>query len=282
MNHLSNLLLPSHLVKRPDYFSKYEGKSDEFGFNAKTVEQWHPFFQFLYEEYFQVKAIGIDNIPAEGRAVLAGNHSGVLPVDAFLTCTAVLLHHPAPRRIRYLTHEFLLSNEITKNIIKGFGGVPANYSIARELLENDELVFFYPEGARGTGKPFSERYRVCDFDPGFVKAAIATGSPIVPVSTVGGDEIYPLLFNLKSVASLMGTPYWPVTPMFPFFPITSSWVPLPVKLLIKFGKPIYLNYPPERAGDKQLRLRLAREIQYEIQRELNSLLRQRKSPFAGW
>lgn len=275
-------LLTKNVTKRAEYYLQYEGKSDEFGFDPKTVELWQPFFQFFYQEYFQVQTIGLENIPNKGRAVLAGNHSGVLPVDAFMTSTAVLLHHEAPRRIRYLAHDFLLSNKISGGLMRGFGAVPATYQIAEKLLNDEELVFFYPEGTRGTGKPFSMRYRVCDFDPGFVKAAIATGSPIIPVVTVGGDEIYPFLADLKPIAKLLGTPYWPLTPTFPLFPYISAWIPLPIKFLMKFGNPIYLDYPPDRANDKKLRYRLAREIQHEVQRELNLLLRERKSPFSGW
>jgi len=265
-----------------EFYSRYEGDVDEFGFNPKTVAQWRPFFQFFYEDYFQVEATGIENIPKQGRAVLIGNHGGVLPMDAFMICTAVLLHHEAPRRIRFLSHGFLRSNRWLYEIVSGHGGVPATYAVAKTLLKADELVFFYPEGPRGTGKRFSMRNRVYDFDPGFVKAAIATSSPIIPVVTLGSDEIYPMLANFKSVARLMRTPYWPVTPMFPWLPFFSSCVPLPIKFLISIGKPIYLDYPPDRVSDRKLRLEIAREIQYDVQRELNKLLRQRKSLFAGW
>ena len=282
MNRLAEMFIPRKIIKRSEYYSRYEGKTDPYGFSPETVEKWHPIFQFFYEEYFHVKTVGLENIPAEGRAVLAGNHSGVLPIDAFMTSTAVLLHHKEPRRIRYLAHDFLLSNKYSSELLKGFGGVPARYEVAKELIEDEELVFFYPEGTRGTGKPFSQRYRLQDFDPGFVKAALETGSPIIPVTTVGGDEIYPMLFNLKWVANLLGTPYWPVTPTFPLMPYPVACLPLPIKFLINIGKPIHLDYPPEKASDKKLRMRLAREIQYDIQRELNSLLRERKSPFAGW
>lgn len=277
-----SVLVPKRVINRPEYYEQYDDKSDEFGYNSNTVKHWQTFFQFLYEGYFQVQAIGIENIPNSGRAVLIGNHSGVIPLDAFMTCTAVFLHHKSPRRIRYLTHNFLRSNKVVKDLICGFGGVPATYVAATKLLENEELVFFYPEGAKGTGKPFSMRYRLYDFDPGFVKAAIETGSPIIPVITIGGDEIYPLLGNLNFIAHLTNTPYWPVTTTFPWLPFIASCIPLPIKFLIKFGEPIYLNHPKERISDRALRLRLTKEIQYGIQREMNALLRIRKSPFSGW
>ena len=280
--HLPAALVPKRVIYRPEFYSRYEGEPDEFGFSSKTIEQWQLFFQFLYEGYFQTQTIGLENIPNEGSAVLVGNHTGVLPMDAFMIIMAVLLHHESPRRIRCLSLKFLRSSRLVKDLICGFGGVPAEYAVAKKLLEDDELVFFYPEGARGTGKPFCMRYRLHDFDPGFVKAAIATGAPIVPITTIGGDEIYPLLANLKSVARLMDAPYWPVTPTVPWLPFIASCIPLPIKLLIKIGKPIHLDYPPERATDKKLLIRVAREIQYDIQRELNSLLRERRSPFSGW
>lgn len=278
----SALVLPKHVKFRDEFYSRYEDQTDEYGFDAETIAQWQPFFQFLYEGYFQVRTIGTENIPDNGRAVLIGNHSGVLPMDAFMTYMALLLHHNAPRRIRYLTHESLLSNNLVQKLLRGFGSVPATYETAKKLLEDEELVFFYPEGTRGTGKPFSMRYRLHDFDPGFAKAAIETGSPIIPITTIGGDEIYPLLGNLKCVARLMGLPYWPLTLTHPWFPFVVSCIPMPVKFLIKIGKPIYLDYPPGKATDKKLRLQIARNLQYDIQRDLNSLLKERKSPFAGW
>jgi 1-acyl-sn-glycerol-3-phosphate acyltransferase len=276
------VLLRQRVIHRPEFYSRYRDQPDEFGFNSETIKRWQPFLQFLFEGYFEVRTIGVENIPDCGRAVLVGNHGGVLPVDAFMTFMAVLLQHHSPRRIRCLSHNFLRSNRFVKDLVCGFGGVPDKYSVAKKLLENDELVHFYPEGARGTGKHFSMRYRLCDFNPGFVKAAITTGSPIIPITTFGCDEIYPLLGNLKSVARLLGAPYWPITLTGPWFPFITSCVPLPIKLLIKVGEPLTLNYPPEKASDRQLLLRVTRSVQFDMQRELNSLLHQRISPFRGW
>jgi len=262
--------------------SLYGDQTDEYGFNCDALSKCEFFSRYLYEEYFQVQTIGIENIPANKRAILIGNHSGVVPLDAFMTYTAFLNMHQNPRRIRFLVHNWLLSTPGVRDIIKGAGGVGATYKNARKLLEQDELVFFYPEGPKGTGKPFSMRYRLDDFDPGFVKAAIETQSPIIPVTTVGGDEVFPLLANMKSIARIMGTPYWPVTLTHPWLPFTTSCMPLPVKLLIIIGKPIYLDYPTSKCTDRQLRKDIARNIQYKIQRQLNQLLKIRKSPFSKW
>ncbi len=270
------------VVERPEFYSRYAGSSDQYGFSPEIIKQWMPLLQFLYEGYFDVKTVGLENIPRDGRAVLIGNHTGVLPVDAFMTAAGIFLQHEAPRRVRCLSHDFLQTTPFLKDLVKGFGAVPARYAVAKSLLENEELVFFYPEGARGTGKPFSLRYRLMDFDPGFVKAAIETGSPIIPITTIGGDEIYPLLGNFRSLARAIGAPYFPVTASFPWLPFPANIIPLPIKFLIKIGKPIYLDYPKERAADRRLRLQIARDFQYEIQKEVNGLLKQRKSPFVDW
>jgi len=266
----------------PAISKQYEKELDEYGFDSEILTKSEIFFRYLYEEYFQVQTLGIENIPANGRVILIGNHSGVVPIDAFMIYTAFLNKHPSPRRMRFLVHKWLLSTPLAGDVIRGCGGVPASYESAKSLLEKDEIVFFYPEGAKGTGKPFSMRYRLDDFDSGFIKAAIETRSPIVPVTTIGGDEVFPLLGNLKSVAKLMKAPYWPVTPTHPLLPFTTSCMPLPIRLLIKIEKPIYLDYPPEKCHDRTLRKKLARKFQYSIQRKVNQLLKVRKSPFSKW
>lgn len=265
-----------------EFINRYEGRYDEFGFDLDSFIICEFFFRFLFENYFKVQVIGIENIPEAGRAVLVGNHSGGLPIDAFMTNSAIYNLHPHPRRIRCLSLKCLREVPILKDIVTGMGGVPASFSVAQNLLLDDELVMFYPEGPRGTGKLFSQRYRLNDFDPGFVKAAMATGSPIIPITVVGADELYPIFKNLKGLARLLHMPYFPLTPLFPWFPLFISCIPLPIRMLIKIGKPIYLNYPAEEVSNKRLRLRVTREIQFQIQKELNTLLSQRKSPLAGW
>lgn len=187
--------------------------------------------------------------------VLVGNHSGVLPIDAFLFTTAVLNYHPHPRRVRILVHDTLLAPKGLGSFLRGIGGVPARYESSLKLLGADELTFFYPEGPRGTGKNYAQRYRLRHFDSGFVKAAIQTRACIVPVTTIGGDEIYPLLANMK---------------------------PIPVRMLIKVGEPICFNYPVESADDPLVRHELCNKVQYEMQRQMNRLLKIRKSPFSEW
>ncbi|MBS2008010.1 MAG: acyltransferase family protein [Cyanobacteria bacterium SZAS TMP-1] len=261
---------------------RYGDRADAYGYNIDTVVAWNDFFRFFYEGYFDVQIVGLENIPDEGRGVLVGNHSGGLPIDAMLLLNGYLNKHPCPRRVRALAHNWLRSTNIISQVICGLGAVPARFDTAIELLNQDELVMFYPEGARGTGKLYVERYRLLDFDPGFVKAAILTQAPIIPVTTVGCDDIYPILAEIKPLARLLHMPYFPITPMFPWLPYITACVPLPAKILIKIGKPVHLPYGPDRVNDRQLRLHLAREFQHRTQREVNSLFASRKSVFAGW
>lgn len=265
-----------------DFNKMYADLPDEFGFNLDILKRTEFFCRFMYEDYFKAETIGINNIPDNGPAILVGNHSGVLPIDAFMFVTAYLNYHRAPRRIRILVHDSLLAPRGLGRFLKGIGGVPAKYDVATQLLHNDEITFFYPEGPRGTGKKYWDRYRLREFDSGFVKAAIETRACIVPVTTVGGDELYPMLANVKPLARVMKMPYWPITPTYPLLPFTWSCMPLPVRLLIKVGEPICFNYPVEAAEDHDLRHQLTQKVQFEVQKQLNRLLAVRKGPFSKW
>ncbi len=266
----------------PTFYSRYAGLDDEFGFNITTFARWEPFFRFCFEDYFKVKVEGINNIPGEGRAILVGNHSGLLPLDGAMIAMAMCNAHPSPRRVRYLVTDWFFSLPGINDWIKETGQVRGTLENANKLLNNGELVGIYPEGLRGVGKTFRERYRMHDFHPGFVQLAIQTQTPLIPVATVGGDEIFPNFSNLKTVARLVKMPFFPVTWCFPWLPFPLMFIPLPVRWLININKPIDLGYPPEKASDKRLVLRIAREIQYDLQRQLNELLRERKSLFTGW
>jgi 1-acyl-sn-glycerol-3-phosphate acyltransferase len=271
------------MAKRsPQFYQRYVGNDDEFGFKLKTYARWEPFFSFLCQDYFKVRTLGMENIPSDGPALLVGNHSGLLPIDGVMISMSMLTQHPAPRRIRYLITDWFMGLPGVREWMIETGQVRATRSNAISLLERGELVGVYPEGLRGVGKPFRERYRLIDFHPGFVQLAIAMQVPIIPVATVGGDEIFPMFGTMKSMARLLRFPFFPITPSFPWLPFPLMFVPLPVRWTIKVGQPIRLDYPPEKANDRKLTTQIAREIQYAIQRDLNKLLDERKSIFTGW
>lgn len=267
---------------RERFFERYKGDEDEFGFDVEEYRALEVFIRFFYEKWFAVKTIGLENIPAEGKAVLFGNHSGVLPIDGCLLYDGVINYHPQPRRMRFLITDFLRKAPVIGKSLRGFGCVPADYDVAIKLLNKDELVFFYPEAEEGTGKLFKDRYNLVDFHNGFVRAAIATGAPVFPVITVGGDEIYPLLGNLKPIAKLMDAPYWPITPFYPLLPFPFNAIPLPIKMLICVGKPFKLDFPPEKAEDHDFATEIANELRRQSQEKLNGLLELRGSPFSKW
>jgi 1-acyl-sn-glycerol-3-phosphate acyltransferase len=267
--------------RNPSFVNRYSGEQDEFGFDLESFAVWEPFFRFLYEEYFRVTVRGIENIPAEGRGILIGNHSGLLPIDAGMMSVAMCHIHKSPRRIRYLVTDWFFSTPGLGEWVLEMGQVRASLENARTLLDRQELIGIYPEGIRGVGKPFRERYRVLDFHPGFVQLALATQTPLIPVATIGGDEIFPEFVNVKSIAQILGMPFFPITASFPWLPFPLMFFPLPVRWMINVHKPINLGYPPEKASDRRLILRLAREIQYEIQRDLNRMFKERRHLFTS-
>ncbi|HEY9712316.1 MAG TPA: lysophospholipid acyltransferase family protein [Chroococcales cyanobacterium] len=269
-------------LRNPSYYRRYVGQEDEFGYSLETYARWEPMFRFLYEDYFKVEVDGIENIPSEGRALLIGNHSGLLPMDGAMISIGMSNKHPAPRRIRYLATDWFFQVPVLGGWVTRTGQVRASMENAERLLGEEELVGLYPEGIRGVGKPYAERYRVVDFHPGFVHLAIKTQTPIIKVATVGGDEIYPNLANVKELARLLKLPFFPLTMSFPWLPFPLMFIPLPVRWHIHVHEPIKLDYPPEKADDRKLVLSIAREIQYDIQRDLNRLLRERKSTYTGW
>jgi 1-acyl-sn-glycerol-3-phosphate acyltransferase len=220
-----------------------------------------------------VQIAGLRNIPATGSALLFGNHSGVLPIDGCLLYDGIINYHPDPRRVRFLVTEFLLKAPVIGKCLRGFGAIPPDYDVATKLLHKQELVFFYPEAEQGTGKLFKNRYNLVEFHSGFVRAAIETGSPLIPVVTIGGDEIYPLMGNIKPLAKLLKAPYFPVTP---------NLIPLPIKIMVCVWRPFKLKYPPEAAEDENLVAEIANAIRNDIQIKVNELLEIRTSPFKRW
>lgn len=268
--------------RNPVFFERYANEHDEYGFDLNTWARWEPFFRFCFEDYFKVDIRGIENIPAEGRAIVVGNHSGLLPVDGAMMSMAMGNLHCSPRRIRYLSSDWFFDLFFIGAWMRETGQVRAQLDIAEKLLEAGEIIGVYPEGVRGVGKTFSERYRVIDFHPGFVKLAISSQTPIIPIATIGGDEIYPNFANLTGLSQFLKIPFFPLTPGFPWLPFPLWVIPLPVRWLINVHKPIHLDYPPEKASDRKLVRTIAKEIQYQIQRDLNELFGKRKTLFTGW
>src|SRR3954466_11651678 len=255
---------------------------DDFGFDPDLND--HVFMAAvrpIYERWFRVETRGIDNVPDEGGVLLVANHSGTVPVDGVMTQLALLDHHPAHRHMRMLGADLVFRVPFLAPMARKSGHTLACNSDAERLLSSGELVGVYPEGFKGIGKPFSERYKLQRFGRGgFVHAALRTGAPIVPVSIVGAEEIYPLIGNVKTLARLFGLPYVPVTPTFPLLgPL--GLLPLPSKWIIEFGEPIpTADFGGAAAAeDPMLVFNLTDQVRETIQQTLYRLLMQRRSVF---
>jgi len=253
---------------------------DEWGFDEGFAELVEPFFAFLYETWWRVKVTGAERVPAHGRALLTANHAGILPWDATMISMALLREHPLPRYPRFLVLNWAFDLPWISAGMRKVGGVVASPFNAMRLLEQDHLVAVFPEGVKGTGKPYSERYRLQRFGRGgFVEIALRTAAPIVPVAVVGSEEIYPKLADLPAVARLIGAPYFPVTPTFPLLGPLGI-VPLPSKWRIEFLDPIETaSYGPEGAEDRALVLELSEQVRDRIQQALYANLVKRGPAF---
>ncbi len=268
------------MAERAAHRLRGENPEDEWGFDEEFCELVYPFFEHMYERWWRVQAIGVANVPAHGRALLVANHAGVLPWDATMMSVAILKHHPLPRYPRFMVLDWAFRLPWVSSFMRRFGGVVASPFNAMRLLEQEHLVMAFPEGAKGAGKPFSERYRLQRFGRGgFVEIALRTGSPIVPVAVVGSEEIYPKIGDSRLLARLIGSPYFPITPTFPALgPL--GMVPLPSKWRIEFCEPIEVAaYGPEGAENRTLVFELSERVRDTIQDKLYDNLVSRGSAF---
>ncbi|MFD8083770.1 lysophospholipid acyltransferase family protein [Kitasatospora sp. NPDC059722] len=254
---------------------------DEFGFDQELTEEvLLGLLRPLAEKYFRIEVRGVEHIPAEGGALIVANHSGTIPLDALMTQVAIHDHHPNHRHLRMLAADLVFVLPGVNELARKAGHTLACNEDAQALLERGEVVGVWPEGFKGIGKPFAERYKLQRFGRGgFVSSALRAGVPIVPCSIVGAEETYPMIGNLKTLARLLGLPYVPITPTFPWLGPLGA-VPLPTKWTIQFGEPIATDgYPAEAADDPMLVFDLADEVRETIQHTLYKLLVQRRSVF---
>ncbi|GAB3599438.1 hypothetical protein GCM10027446_31280 [Angustibacter peucedani] len=252
---------------------------DDFGFDADLTDALLPALRPLYRSWFRVDVRGIENIPDDGGALVVANHSGTIALDSLMTQLAVHDEHPDHRYLRMLGADLVFATPFVGSLARKTGSTLAANSDAERLLRSGELVGVWPEGFKGIGKPFSERYKLQRFGRGgFVSAALQAGVPIIPCSIVGAEEIYPVLGNFKTLARLLGVPYLPMTPTFPWLgPL--GLVPLPSKWIIEFGAPIETSGHEGGADDPMLVFNITDQVRETIQQTLYALLMQRRSVF---
>jgi nucleoside-diphosphate-sugar epimerase/1-acyl-sn-glycerol-3-phosphate acyltransferase len=254
---------------------------DEFGYDPELVDHvLAPVLRPLYQRWWRVRTEGLEHVPSSGPALVVGNHAGTLPFDATMVALAIHDEHPAHRILRMLAADLAFTLPLIAPLARKSGNTLACEEDAERLLDAGELVGVFPEGYKGLGKPFRDRYRLQRFGRGgFVELALRTGTPIVPVAVVGSEEIYPMVGNLRRLARLLGLPYLPVTPTFPLLGPLGA-VPLPSRWLIEFCPPIETaGYGPDAVLDPMVVFDLTDQVRDTIQRTLNKNLAARGSAF---
>jgi len=252
---------------------------DEYGFDQEITERFlMTALRPIAEKWFRIEVRGVDNIPTDGGALVVSNHSGTIPVDGLMTMVSI--HDHTGRFLRPLGADLVFKMPIVSKLARKSGTTLACSEDAERMLRAGELVGVWPEGFKGIGKPYAERYKLQRFGRGgFVSAALRTGVPIVPLSVVGAEEIYPLVGNVPGLARVLGIPYIPITPFFPLLgPL--GLVPLPSKWLLEFGEPIRTDeFDAGAADDPMLVFDVTDQVRETIQSTLYSLLMRRESVF---
>jgi 1-acyl-sn-glycerol-3-phosphate acyltransferase len=252
---------------------------DEFGFDPEfTTKIFLPLLRPLVQSWFRVEVRGAENLPARGSALLVSNHAGTLPIDGMVLHSVV--YDEIGRHVRMLGADLIFKTPYSHDLARRTGVTLACQEDAERLLANDQLVAVFPEGFKGLGKPYADRYKLQRFGRGgFVSAAVRAQVPIIPVSIVGSEEIYPLIARAPAVARALGLPYFPITPLFPWLgPL--GLIPLPSKWLIQFGEAIATDeLPPGAADDPMIVFNVTDQVRETIQHTLYALLMQRRSVF---
>lgn len=252
-------------------------RGNEYGYDAYGLGRDHLkvaalLAGWIYRHYFRAEAHGVEHIPPAGRVLFVANHSGQLPYDGVVIGSACFLEPPQPRLVRSMVEHFVPTVPFASYLLARWGQITGTPENCRRLLEDDEAILVFPEGARGISKPFSRRYQLQAFGLGFMRLALATNTPIVPVAVIGAEEQAPAV-NLKTVARLLGAPSFPVVPYPPFVPL----VPLPVKYRLYFGEPMTFTGDPD--DDDDVLDEKVRSVKHRIESMIHLGLRARKHVF---
>ncbi|MFZ0548111.1 MAG: lysophospholipid acyltransferase family protein [Candidatus Promineifilaceae bacterium] len=255
-------------------------ETDEWGLDWEFLEAVRPFFDFLYKFWWRVQTTGIENIPDYDRALLVSNHSGQLPWDGSMIMTAVLNEHPAQRLVRNLYANWFPTLPFLSAMFVKMGQAMASIENGTRLLGQEELVGVFPEGYKGVGKLYRDRYKLARFGRGgFVKMALKTQAPIIPVSVVGAEETYIAVAKSNLMSRLTGFPYFPVSLRFPWLGLLGV-IPLPSKWYIDFGEPIPMDsYEPDAAENLVVVSQLTDQVRNVVQEMIHDRLRERRSVF---
>jgi 1-acyl-sn-glycerol-3-phosphate acyltransferase len=247
------------------------------GHDPAFLERTAPLLEFLWSRYFRVRLLGLENVPDTGAALLVANHSGGIPYDGTLLMYGIHRDHPRHRRVRPLVANFAFRAGWMSQVVARIGGVRASTETALPLLADGQLLAVFPEGLKGVGKLYRERYRLSRFGRGgFARLARHAGVPMIPVAIVGAEEIHPVIGKITALSAPFGLPYIPITPTFPWLgPL--GLLPVPTKWTIQIGQAI----PPPAPDDLQGTVRAAEAVRSAIDVMISDLLAQRRSILFG-
>jgi 1-acyl-sn-glycerol-3-phosphate acyltransferase len=252
---------------------------DEFGFDPEfTTKIFLPPLRRLADSWFRIEVRGAENLPADGSALLVSNHAGTLPIDGMILHSVV--YDEIGRHVRMLGADLIFKTPYAHDLARKTGTTLACQEDAERLLATNQLVAVFPEGFKGLGKPYADRYKLQRFGRGgFVSAALRAQVPIIPTAIVGSEEIFPLIGKVPALARVLGLPYFPITPLFPWFgPL--GMIPLPSKWIIQFGEAITTDeLGAGAADDPMIVFNITDQVRETIQQTLYALLMQRRSAF---
>jgi len=254
---LRNILVSDEIKELVRMMPKKMGDHgyDPWGYNQDTAEIGLSVLKAIYDYYFRVESYGLENVPKDGSAFVISNHSGQLPIDGTLIATALATNPNGPRAPRVMIERFFPTVPFVYTFLTQVGAIIGDPINCIKMLENDEIIIVFPEGVRGSGKPYRMRYQLQYMGTGFVRIAVQTKSPIVPVGVVGCEETMPSMGSVDPLARLLAIPYVPIAVPFPF----------PAKVIINFGEPIYLD------GDIDDENEMIKNVEY-VKKQINDLI----------
>lgn len=257
------------------------GEVDEFGLDEVTLGQMRPILDLFFDHYWRVEVHGVERLPETGPCLLVANRSGLLPYDGLMIAHAIERYHPQHPRTRFTVADWLMTQPFAQPFLARIGGVRACRENAERLLESGKFTAVFPEGVKGAAKAFRDRYQLQRFGRGgAIRVALESGVPLIPVGVVGAEEAHPILFKWRAPAQVIGLPFLPVTPTFPFMGPFGA-LPLPSKWVIRFGEPLSIDHlEADAAEDELLVTRLTEDLRSEIQVLIDRGLRDRESVWA--
>lgn len=227
---LKNLILPKEMAEQLAQIPRAPGEFTRDPWGMDKERSWLSFAvsKRLYDDYFRVQAHGLENVPKKGRLLVIANHSGQLPMDGILIGMALSTNPHGARAPRAMIERFFPTVPFVGNALNHMGAVIGDPVNCQRMLEHEACIVVFPEGVRGSGKPYKDRYQLQRFGSGFMHLAINHNTPILPVGVVGCEETMPSAGNIKPLAKMLGIPYFPL----------ALPVPLPARVTLNFGEPM--------------------------------------------